>query len=306
MRKIGISKIFIGLIFISVLFAEPYQSDEFMLGGWAIRTAMGGNTTVIDGNGLTANSNPALLSEISGMRIAVSGGNFWTGLVNLAQVGAVKSNDKWSYGFSANILGGDGIKITELVEPGEPMSVQNYPRVVDEQGHYTASVNLATSRNWQKFSAGISGEIIRKKIPDHSGWGFSASGGALWKLMNNLKIGIYARDISTYQLFWNDNVHETGMPSVSLGLAYRFDLSSNWTITFAPESTYGIDEGFGLLRAGTALKYADILTFALGTQDGSFSTGAELNIKSFQIGVSAGYNSSLGESYNFSVGYEMF
>ena len=305
MEKLKFLKLLTSAVLVSVIFAAPYQSDEFLLGGWSIPDGMGGNTTVISASGLTVNSNPALLSEISRMQISVSGGNFWSGLVNLAQIGVAKSNGKWSYGLSANILGGDDIKITELQNPTQPMSVQNYPQVVDEQGHYTASINLGLSRNFEKFSAGISSKIVKKKIPDHSGFGFSASCGALWKPMDNLKVGIYARDISTYQLFWDDDVHETGLPSFSVGLSYRVDISSNWAITIAPEGNYGIDEGLGLFKAGIAADYSDILTFALGTRDGSITAGAQLKVKKFRVGASTNYHLSLGQSYNFSVGYEI-
>ncbi|RKZ34855.1 hypothetical protein DRQ33_01260 [bacterium] len=291
------------ILTVGIVNGEPYQSDEFMLDNWAIPSGMGGNQTVISRDGLSASGNPALCTEISGTNVAISGGNHWTGLVSTMQIGMTRTMDYWGYGVSADFIGGDGIKITQLQNSEEPLSADNYPSVIDEQGHYTVALNIAAARQWRNISVGVSAKGVRKKIPQHSGWGFAFSAGALWNVLNSVKIGAYAQNISTYRLFWDDDIHEIGLPAFSLGVSWKFKLASKWAVQLAPEVNYGIEEGIGFLRAGMALSYDDILTFALGTQDGSLTTGAKIELNKFQLGASAGYNFSLGESYNISVGY---
>ena len=78
----------------SALLAEPYQSDEFLLPGWAITSGMGGIRIVHDWAGLSAAINPALLSNVDALSFAASGGSFFQDLVTTVRCGAVFGTEK--------------------------------------------------------------------------------------------------------------------------------------------------------------------------------------------------------------------
>ncbi len=291
------------MLAVALLFAEPYQSDEFALTGLALPAGMGGIRSVGEWDGLSALANPASINQNDAISIAVTGGTQWSGLVDIAQIGIALPGGNIGYAAAISFNGGDGIPITQLQYPDEPLSDDNRPIITAYKSHHTISGDIAAAKRWHKLAIGVSAKFVHKKIPDISAVGFSASAGVLYELSSKIQIGALAHDISTYQLFWNDNTHETGMPSLSIGASYRTALFSKLTLGFSAEGNYGIDEKLGFLRAGVCATYAGIVSFALGTEDGAFRTGAEVNISRYSIGASGGYHSSLGETYNVSLKY---
>ena len=287
----------------ALLFAEPYQSDEFALSGLALPAGMGGIRSVGEWDGLAALANPASINHNEAIAIAVTGGTQWSGLIDIAQIGIALPGENIGYAAAVSFNVGDGIPITQLQYPDEPLSDDNRPIITEFKTHHTISGALAVAKRWHKLAIGVSAKVVHKKIPALSAIGFSVSAGVLYELSSEIQIGTIAHDISTYQLFWDDNTRETGMPSLSIGGTYRTDVLSKLTLGFSAEGNYGIDEKLGFLRAGVCATYAGIVSFALGTEDGAFRTGAEVNISRYAIGASGGYHSSLGETYNVSLKY---
>lgn len=291
------------LLCIFLLFAEPYQSDEFMLSGWSTAAGMGELCVVRDWDALSASANPALLTEIHNFSIAVSGGSFFSNLINAARFGAVIGDGDFKYGAAAQFIGGGNIFITELENPDVPLSADNRPYIVGEESHYTASLDIAAAKVWRNISAGTSMKLVRKKIPDVSAWGFALSCGALWKPIKGLNTGVFIENVSTYQLFWNDDVRETGMPEPKAGASYEFNPYETVKLSVALEGEYSFDSGSGIFHGGVAGTYADIVTFSIGSANGSLCTAGELTLKMFTIGASLDYRSAIGASYSFSLGY---
>ena len=292
------------VVMAGLLWAAPFQSDEFFLPGAPIPAGAGGNSTVIDWGGLSAESNPALMTQIPGRTAALYGANMWSSLVDLARGGVVIPANDFSLGAGVFLLSGDGIKITSLTDPDQPISPQNYPQVVDEKGHYTLALTLAGAKKFGKLSLGAAAKLVRKKLTSVSAYGFSLSAGMLWQPAEPLNVGIFARDISTYQLFWDDGVRETGMPSLSAGISYSLPRMGKWRVQLAPEISWGPDDGVGFLRLGAVVSYANTFAISVGTQDGSFTSGAQIKFGAFSLGASGGYHLSLGGSYAVALGYE--
>lgn len=287
----------------SALLAEPYQSDEFLLPGWAITSGMGGIRIVHDWAGLSAAINPALLSNVDALSFAASGGSFFQDLVTTVRCGAVFGTEKQKYGFAISHIGGGGIQITELANPEMPMSADNRPNVVDVASHYSVSLDIASSRMLKRISIGASVKCVRKKIPGASAWGFAFSTGALWKPIPPVDIALFAENISTYQLFWNDGVSETGLPRVGAGASYNFSIAPKITMTLATEGDYSFDSEMGTFRTGVSGTYSDVMSLSLGTDNGTMSTSASIEFGKIALGAVLNYKRSLGASYSFSIGY---
>lgn len=288
------------------LFAEPYQSDDFLLPGWSIATGMGGMRIVQNWDGLTAAANPALLTEINNFSAAVSGGSYFESLITSARGGVVFSGDKMRYGVALSHIGGDGIQLTNLQNPDAPLSADNRPIVTGEVSHYTVSADVAAAKtisSEKRISIGLSAKGVRKSIPDVSAWGFSLSAGALWRPIQNFDIAAFAENLSTYQLFWSDGVSETGLPKLGAGAMYEMKIYGAISVAVGAESGYSLDDGIGDIRAGAVGKYGDIISFAIGTSGGALCSGAEINFSNFKLGAAIDYRSLLGTSYSFSLGY---
>ncbi|RKZ27979.1 hypothetical protein DRQ26_02080 [bacterium] len=300
------ARIFIIAIFASVfIFAEPYQSDDFLLPGEAMATGLGGMRIVQNWEGLTAAVNPAVLTEVNSPVVSASGGSFFENLVSGARCGVV-FGEKIKYGVAVSHIGGCGIQMTDLQNPDEPLSADNRPIVVGEGSHYTISVDFGAAKKFladENLSIGVSGKGVRKSLPDLSAWGFSLSAGALWRPISNFDVALFAENISTYQLFWNDGVREMALPKFGAGAMYGMKLSNTIFIRFGAESEYSTDDGPGDVRAGIVGTYGNVISFAIGTASGALCSGAELKFKNFKIGAAIDYRSMLGKSYSFSISY---
>ncbi len=291
------------MLFVAASIAAPYQADEFLLSGWAISSGMGGMRVVQNSAGLTSSVNPALLMEIENPSIAFSGASSFDNLLTTLQAGAVYGSET-KYGISIFHVGGDGIKVTGLLHPDEPLSATNQPYIIKEESHHTVSVDFAISRRFGRFHAGASAKGVFKELPDMTAWGGSISLGGIFVPIQGASIGIFLENISTYQLFWSDGVRETGLPKASMGISYDLPVSQAILLTTAAEAEYGIEEHFGPYRAGICAKYLNTLSFALGTSEGSICAGASLKINKFTIGANIGHRWILGTSYLFSAQFE--
>ena len=294
---------FLIIIAFALAFSAPYQADEFLLPGWAVSAGMGGMRIVGNWEGLSASANPALLADREDLSIAVSGGSYFESLVSTARAGFVFGKPDIKYGAALSYVGGDDIWLTTLQNSEEPLSADNRPIAIREASHYTTALDVAGAKKWRKISVGLSAKAVVKKIPDVRAFGFSLSAGTIWRPIQRLDVGLFAENISTYQLFWNDGVNETGLPKCGVGVAYGIPVSSAIVLGAAAETDYSLDEGFGIIRAGAKGTYADMLTFAVGTAGGTLCSGASLKFKNFLLGANLDYRSALGTSYSFSLGW---
>ncbi len=290
----------------SVVLCAPFQADEFLLPGWSISAGMGNMRVMVPWGALSSSANPALLRFVDGIEIAASGGSSFQGLVSSGRAGVAWSRGAMAYGITVSTLGGGDIPITELPQPDEPLSAENRPYIVRMESHHTVLLDIAAERDYGKFTAGLSLKGVYKKIPELYALGFSLSGGILCKPIGNLGAGLFLENLSTYHLFWNDGLREVGMPRAGCGLSYELHLSDRFNVLFAAEGDYSIDAGSGAVRVGARCDYAGVIAFALGTDNSSLCSGANVSIGDrFSAGANISYNTALGTSYNISMSYRI-
>ena len=279
-------------------------SDERLFPIWAWSQALGGVRAVGDWGALSASANPALLSEMPEKTFGLSGGSVYSGLFNATAFGATFSAAGLSFGATVSYMGGS-IKKTDLTNPLKPLSADNPPVVVGEEHHYALWTDIGGAKKiFEDVSFGASVTFVAKHVPENlSGWGFLGSIGARWDLSTNISIAALVKDITTYNIFWNDGLHEFHSPSLWLGGKFKKTLKKDITATLFVEDHFNYEYGIQYPGVGVELRFPTLTALAGGFDGRTFSLGVAQKVKGFELIGCASQTRNLGATISFALGY---
>ncbi len=263
-------RFFFSIIAIAILttpvFAQKY-SNAFLDIGVSARSQAMGNTQVASANDVTASFwNPAGLVNIDPdiVQASFTHSEWFAGISNYDYFGiasplGTRSTDKTkakrkytdAVGFSFIRLGVDNIPNTLSLY--EDDGTLNYSNITSFSAadyalifSYARKLPIAQSKGLTGVNVGANAKIIHRKVgPFANAWGFGLDLGAQYNI-NNLRVGLFAKDITSTFNAWNfdftederetlqltdnelpESSVEITKPSLVLGVAYdkRFYLS---------------------------------------------------------------------------------
>ncbi len=181
----------------------------------------------------------------------------------------------------------DGTEGNGEWDPGEEI-IYDESRIT-----YGNGVDWALYLTWSRklnseFSVGASAKVIRRGLMDHSAFGLGLDIGARYQPTEALSVGLNLQDIPVTQLFWDNGIHESILPTVKLGLALKWPLSKFATVaTIAADGDFRFEgreysaqynfSGISLdTHLGVEFLIKDMVALRIGSSEGSMTAGLGL------------------------------
>lgn len=296
-------------------FGAKYAGEFMTLGADSRASAMGESGTAFGGGPASAYWNPASLVDLEGGGIVAMHANRFSGVVKYDFISAAQRySDKEVFSLTIFRLGVDDIPITALEDPSSPLSVENVV-VVDEWVSDSELALIGTyAFDWRKkWSLGVNGKILSKKVGDNSAFGLGFDVGARCRYSSDLFFGARISDVTTTFLGWDTGHNEFILPSISIGVVKLFslermeaDLNLACDIVLRGENRGEADQfDYGRLsgEAHLGLEYVVQNTLALraGLDRGYFTAGAGVRIEPVSVDYAFQAHQGLGESHRVSL-----
>ncbi|KPL03170.1 MAG: hypothetical protein AMJ90_03825 [candidate division Zixibacteria bacterium SM23_73_2] len=310
-------------VFLVIFFILPHlgwgakYSGEFLylgVGGKAL--GMGGAFVSVADDPSAGYYNPAGLSQLQKKELLFMHSETFGSLLNhdfLALVLPLKNKSYISaLGFGFIGLSGDGIKITELQNPGEPIGPGNRPQLVEEKSHgdyvFIFSYSLGKSKT---LSVGASFKAIYRNLAVNSAYGAGLDLGALVYLPHQINLGANLMDFTTTFLSYDNGTKESIYPTLKLGLSTRRELK-DFSLTLGTDGDIRKEKrkyagqywigSFSLdTHLGVSLSYLKKLTLRGGFDQGNLTLGAGFVVKRFFVDVAFLDHDELENTYRASL-----
>ncbi len=188
---------------------------------------------------------------------------------------------------------------------------------------YQSGVDWALYLTWSRklnpvFSVGASAKIIQRSLMDNSAFGLGLDIGARYQPSEAFSLGLNLQDISLTQLFWNNGVTESILPTVKLGMAVKWPISKFATVaTIAADGDFRFEgreysaqyhfSGISLdTHLGAEFLIKDLVALRIGTSEGSMTAGLGLrfSLMNHPVGLDYAYLShqDLDATHRMSLG----
>jgi len=303
-------------IITSLCWGAKYSGEFLYLGVGGKALGMGGAFVSIADDASAGYYNPAGLSQLQRKELVLMHSETFGSLLNHDFLGFVlplkNRGFKQTLAFSLMSLSGDGIKITELQNPGQPISAGNRPRLKEEKSHgdyvFFVSYSLGKSRN---LSLGTNLKLIYRDLAVNSAYGVGLDLGALVNLAHDINLGVNLMDFTTTLLSYDNGTKESIYPTIKLGLSTRRKLK-NLLLTLALDGDirgegrryaaqywmgdFSLDTHYGI-----ELCYPEKLMLRAGFDQGDLTLGAGFMFKRFSVDAAFLDHDELDNTYRFSL-----
>lgn len=277
----NISVIFISLLLVTNISASSFKkyAGEFMyLGAGSRGTAMGGAFTALANDVSAIYWNPAGLMEANGFQVQfMHSKQFISSIQNNFLSASTPLTDKSVVAFSLYYLTVNDIKDSRNAYNIIENRVDPSRVTLFNTGDYVFTLAYAQKYN-NEIDWGVDVKFIYRdfEVESATGIGFDAS--AKYTL-DDLKIGLVARDFTSTLIAWSTNEKQFVTPSLRLGAAYTLDFSSvNLDVTpavdfniLAENREYAAQVSAGPLSAdvlaGLEMTYDKMLALRFGMDD---------------------------------------
>lgn len=297
----------------SYAFSTKY-AGEFLnnLGVGARALGMGGAFVAVANDVTAGYWNPAGLIQLSGEELIFMHAETFGNLVDQDYIAYAVPYRNSSIAFSLIRLGGEGIKLTELADPNQPLSSDNRAFVKSVAGHSDYGLFFSYARSLSsRFFLGGNLKIIYRNMPEVSGYGLGLDVAALTFLGHSLAIGINLQDASSTFLSYSNGTVETISPTLKLGIQYKKqiqDFSTIWAwdnvLNFeGRQSSSQLWTGdFSTdVHLGFEAWYKKSLAFRLGLDRGEFAAGIGTKVKKYDVDVAYLSQKEFEDTYRISL-----
>ncbi len=158
---------------------------------------------------------------------------------------------------------------TVLADPTAPLSHHNMPDPSKvrtfSNSDYVYGISWAR-RFGERFRAGATVKLLTRSIDETDAFGYGVDAGAQWDATSALTLGLALRDITTTRVSWDTDQTDVVYPSVHLGAAHTFHLTSiDGRVTSSATAAFGAEKaGYGGYRPWLLLDEGNPL--ALGVE----------------------------------------
>lgn len=255
-------------------------AGEFLSAGVDARAmALGSAFTAVADNATAGYWNSAGLSRLKARQAHFAHSERFEGLVKEDYI-ALACGGPWLDGMAIGILrvGVDDIQLTELQDPGAPISPDNRPVVTSTSSSADYALYLSGGhRMGERLDLGLSLKLIYRTIDSFSAHGLGMDIGLRYRLWPGVTVGANLRDVTSTPIIWDDATDRI-LPSAVFGLAMTRQVAGGRT-TLSFGSTTGGDaedaSGSEPLNAGLEYEYGKV----------SLRAGMQESRQTFGIGV---------------------
>jgi hypothetical protein len=306
---------------------SKYGMDYYRAGAGARAEGMGNAAAAAAEDVTAVYWNPAGLAELTRPELQVMHSERFAGAVNVDFLGAaVPRGRAAAFGVALYRLGVDGIPITRLTFPDQPLGAWvtgpdgrtrlNVPiveKTVDDQE--LALVFAAASRRSDRLSVGLNLKTVYKSVGGQTAWGLGFDLGALLRPWKSLRVGAVIKDATTTLLAWREGRTEAVPPRFRAGLAYPVSVR-----LFRIVPALDLETGFSRLgrasqwssawmdaeaHAGLEIAYRDRVSLRAGANAGRFTAGAGFRISSLHVDYSFSSHQDLGPGHRLSANFSL-
>ncbi len=285
---------------------------EFMAPGGGARTlAMGGACTALSGDAWSIFRNPAGLSGMGSISLALMHSERFAGVVDYdAAAIALPRPDGVVLGVGLVRLGVNGIPFTRLEDPGAPLSEGNRVEIdkVVNDGEY--AFYFAEARTFRRWRWGVAPKLIFKHIgTEYRAYGLGVDAGIGGKPLPAypVEIGAAFKDLLGTVLAWEQTGHkEVIAPTVHLGIAATFaippleaEVTPTADIAYRTEVIGGSDAA--ALHFGLEYTIRKVVALRIGSDDDRLTFGGGINLKPVSINYAFIGHSELGDTHRVSL-----
>lgn len=200
-------------------------------------------------------------------------------------------------------IGGSGIIITDIPDPDSPVSENNRPYKIDEEGHHDVALTTGYSRYFSdKISAGIALSGFYRDHANSIAKGASVTLGGDYSYNDNLSLTVNLNNLGFSS--WETGTNEIAFLSLGIGGIYNYSLGSNFGGIICFDGRYFPNEKVTEGYAGGEIVYSDLFALRAGIDNGQFTAGAGLSIiPNIDIDIALSLHEALPISYRVGLKY---
>jgi hypothetical protein len=255
-------------------FVNAKYAGEFLGFGVGARSAALGGAGTGFSNDVTAGYfNPASLSQVNYLQLAVLHESRFAGQINYDYGGiAVPLGANQTVALSAIRLGLDGIKDSRnaLIDRNGNGRLDEDDRIDDSKIKLGGAADWAIMGSYARkvndeLSWGGNLKVLHKSVLEHSAWGLGIDVSAMYRPVENLTLGATLNDATKSLLSWDTGNQEFIIPTLRLGAGYKYQIIENHSIMPVVDGIFRFEGrhaattanlGFASLDVAAGLEYS--------------------------------------------------
>ncbi len=296
--------------------AANKYAGEFLTHGVGARGLGMGSAFVAVADDVTAGYwNPAGVADVPGRALQLMHSETFGDVVNYDTGAYVHPLDeKSALAVTFVRLAIDDIPFTDF-EEDEDRIYYDESAITWESDSEMAGLVTYARRVSGRLRVGGSLKMIRKSIASYTCYGLGFDVGVKYDPWDGTTLAANVQDATTTFLAWDTKERERIMPTVKLGVAHRFDVSSmGGSFTFAGDldvrfenrclaDQYHLGPVSADTHAGIEFLYKRTVAVRAGLAMGQLTAGAGVNIGGFTVDYAFGKHAYLDSSHRVSASY---
>lgn len=291
--------------------SEPrFAGDPLLLGAGARALGMGNAFVPVSDDATAVYWNPAGLAGLSRSEAQVQHAERFGGTVNHDVITLARPSRIGGFGIGLLRLGVDGVRLTTLEDPSQPLGPENRPIVSREVGTSDYNLHLAYGRAARpNLYLGAALKLIWRNLAAGNGSGYGLDVGVLYVPVPALTLGASIRNLTRTRITFDSATTDRIQPSIIIGGAYtKGSRALRGRLIFAG-SVHMFEEESGLedlesVQLGAEYIYRERLAFRIGAKGNHFTAGTGIYLySSLAFDLAFVENSQLDNTYQISASF---
>lgn len=203
--------------------AAEYAGDAFRLGAGARSLGVGGAYVAVSDDATAVTSNPAGLTQLARPEAHAQHAERFGGTVNHDVVSLGFPTEVGVFGVGLVRVGVDGIPLTGLEDPSEPLGPGNRPVETARVGTSDYTLSVAYARVLGRLSAGAAVKAIWRNLDAGDGTGTGIDLAVHYRHDDAWRFGAVLRDATGTRISFDSGARDTVDPSLDIGVAWTHE-----------------------------------------------------------------------------------